>query len=637
MEPKQYLKLVLQHWKMVVALVTLGLVIGVAVGITRPSLYQTGGKVQISFSTTNPIETPPDWGTKNDLYSTIVSSVTSDSALRSIGEKNGLPTNDLKALAKMIVVDPVEQTEYVKIVVYAPSSEQALGTAKDVIAYMQNASNQFWFEQLNAKIALMNKQLESARQNYQAATQAFNQAKQKYTDLETAAFKDLADQQDKQIQLINDKLTAAQKNLQDASNAIPRNANNIQLAKDEIDRLQNQLDQVQQSSLPSKLSDTKEAELDQQAGRTEALNRQQAASDQITYLEGMLAVADLLKTFPDMHSAAVTVVDPPLSADLQSRNIPLYTGAGLLVALLLNAILILIMDRPRLLLEKARASNRVYQQPILVSLANFKPRPPRKAALPKPSKNSAQPVAPNSAELTAPQILVEDELPEAVRETFRALANKVVKFYQPESQPTTQPHPPTRALEVSSLKAPLRLLVASGFSGVGKTLVARNVAWSLAEEGYRVLLVDADRKNATLAVSLLPKGAAVGEAKLAGAVAAGSSSQGVAVLEQIQETIYPGVDLLPASALPVTGHGQIQQRDLNLLLEKFGDRYQVIICDTPALETVATATGLVQNFPNVLFVAKCELAEARQEREYVNSLMRTGLVTRCGMVINRFE
>ena len=178
------------------------------------------------------------------------------------------------------------------------------------------------------------------------------------------------------------------------------------------------------------------------------------------------------------------------------------------------------------------------------------------------------------------------------------VAGSLKQLEGPDSSVPTVFREALRDLRARILLSPLAsgvrmLVVTSTTPAEGKTVVANNLAVSMAMAGRRVLLVDADMRRPRLhdlhGVSRTPG--------LSDALV-GSASIDVAV----QRTAVEGLFLLPAGAPVANPADLLETNDVRAFLESLQDRFDLILIDSPPVMPVADASILANAAGAALFV-----------------------------------
>jgi polysaccharide biosynthesis transport protein len=154
------------------------------------------------------------------------------------------------------------------------------------------------------------------------------------------------------------------------------------------------------------------------------------------------------------------------------------------------------------------------------------------------------------------------------------------------------------------------LAITSTGPGEGKTVLASNLAASVAAAGRRVLLIDADMRRPQLHrvfdISLGPGLSNV----LAG---------GVKALDAVRESTEKGLFILPAGADVANASEKLDSDALTALIDGFSKRFDLIVLDCPPVMAVADASIIANAAMSVVFVirsgvTKTEVARAAVER-----------------------
>lgn len=169
------------------------------------------------------------------------------------------------------------------------------------------------------------------------------------------------------------------------------------------------------------------------------------------------------------------------------------------------------------------------------------------------------------------------------------------------------------------------IMVTSSQSGEGKSTTISNLAVTYAQEGKKVLLIDADLRKPSLHrifSQLNHQGLST--------LLAGQSS----VEEAIQETSISQLSLLPSGPLSANPSELFNSLAMRELLEQMKEQYDVILMDTPAVLTVTDSVIVSALCDGVIMVVaagkvkKERLKKAQEQLEHVNARI-------LGIVINR--
>jgi tyrosine-protein kinase Etk/Wzc len=166
--------------------------------------------------------------------------------------------------------------------------------------------------------------------------------------------------------------------------------------------------------------------------------------------------------------------------------------------------------------------------------------------------------------------------------------------------------------------------IASAGPGAGKSFVTVNLAHLLAAPDGHVLVVDADLRRGVLHRYF---GVEVGPGL--SDVLAGSTPLAAAV----RRTDNPKLDVLTSGAR-VTNPAELLAGDgLRRLLEEAGDRYSVVVVDTPPILSVTDGALVARHAAVSLLVVRSGAQTPREISLAVQRLVRTGIAVR-GAVLN---
>jgi capsular exopolysaccharide synthesis family protein len=153
--------------------------------------------------------------------------------------------------------------------------------------------------------------------------------------------------------------------------------------------------------------------------------------------------------------------------------------------------------------------------------------------------------------------------------------------------------------------------VSSPMAGDGKTTTAINVAGVLGHGGGRVLLIDADLRNPSLAGHLMVPSEAPGlvDAML---------DPSLTLADVVVSPSHLAFDVLPAGRSTATPYDVVRSPRLGALLDEARGRYGSVILDTPPLIRVSDGRIIERSVDGVLMV----VAANRTPRKLVAAALR---------------
>ena len=169
------------------------------------------------------------------------------------------------------------------------------------------------------------------------------------------------------------------------------------------------------------------------------------------------------------------------------------------------------------------------------------------------------------------------------------------------------------------------IMITSTLSGEGKTTVSCNLAQTMAEEGYRVVLVDADIRKQSAAERF---GLEEDYANLLDCIRNPERS----VLECLRSV--PGSNLAILSGESVTERRySIDPKAMRRIIQELSEYFDYIVMDTAPCAVVADTTLLCHYAGCVLYVVRPDCAWKSQIYDTVNTLYERGIST-TGFVYN---
>ncbi len=123
--------------------------------------------------------------------------------------------------------------------------------------------------------------------------------------------------------------------------------------------------------------------------------------------------------------------------------------------------------------------------------------------------------------------------------------------------------------------------VTSSVHGEGKSLTILNLAYSIAESGRKVILVECDLRLPTLRKKLnLPKATGLSS------YLAGMSSEKATLHKDV---LCPGFDFIPAGSIPPNPSELLGSKEFSKLIDNLADAYDVVLLDLPPIGEVSDA------------------------------------------------
>ena len=161
--------------------------------------------------------------------------------------------------------------------------------------------------------------------------------------------------------------------------------------------------------------------------------------------------------------------------------------------------------------------------------------------------------------------------------------------------------------------APRRLLVTSAVPNDGKSLVAANLAVSLALSGSRVLLVDADLRKGHLSERFgLQCEKGLGQ----------MLTQRLNWSTLVIDTQVEKLKLLPRGPLEKNATEYFFTSDMEAFVNQAAAEYDFVIVDTPPVMAADDAASIAARMDGLLFVVRAEATSARIARAALNLLVQ---------------
>jgi polysaccharide biosynthesis transport protein len=298
-----------------------------------------------------------------------------------------------------------------------------------------------------------------------------------------------------------------------------------------------------------------------------------------------------------LRSSNIVVIDPARPSDRPARPIMLLNlGLGLFGGLLCGVVGAMVVEN----MDETISSPEHAEEISQVSSLGFVPRWNRLLAAKKLSKSS-EVVAPGAG------ILILGQPHCQAAEAYRGLRTSIMQSMR------------TGECNV--------LLITSAFQKEGKTTTSINCAAAFAQQGLRVLLVEADLRRPTLCSQL-----SLNSTNGLSSLISGGTSSGLPLK-------VPGLSYLsiipagPRSGYPAEILGSLRAK---ALITQWRSEYDYIFIDTPPVLSVTDAAVLAPYCDGVILIARSGITTKKTLKRAVELFRRTQ--TRIvGTVLNAFD
>lgn len=169
-----------------------------------------------------------------------------------------------------------------------------------------------------------------------------------------------------------------------------------------------------------------------------------------------------------------------------------------------------------------------------------------------------------------------------------------------------------------------RISITSASAGEGKSITLLNLAISVAEDGQKVLLIDADMCRPALGRLLMEKGTPGLSNVLAGLDTAEDA---------IRTDVYPNLDVLYAGDIPPNPSELLGSERMRELIATMSEKYDYILVDTPPINLVSDASIVTNLLDGVLLLVRQGRSRKDSVKRAVAHLQLTGIKP-LGFVLN---
>lgn len=172
-----------------------------------------------------------------------------------------------------------------------------------------------------------------------------------------------------------------------------------------------------------------------------------------------------------------------------------------------------------------------------------------------------------------------------------------------------------------------RICMTSAMASEGKSITMLNLAISVAMDGQRVLLIDADLRRPSQARMLMEKATPGLSNVLAGMVSPG---------EAIRPEVYPNLDILFSGDVPPNPSELLGSDKMRELIEEMSKQYDYILVDTPPVILVSDAAIVANLLDGVLLLVRQGKSKKDELKRAIANLELAG-ITPMGIILNGVE
>ena len=206
---------------------------------------------------------------------------------------------------------------------------------------------------------------------------------------------------------------------------------------------------------------------------------------------------------------------------------------------------------------------------------------------------------------------------------------KLIAFTNPRSRVSEQFRTLRTNIHFTSPDGDIRsLVITSASHSEGKSTTASNLAIVFAQEGKRVLFIDADMRKPTMHHTFKLNNSRGLSNVLA---------RQIALKVAIQPAEIENLDLLPCGPIPPNPAELLSSQNMDLLFEQALDVYDLLIFDTPPVLSVTDSVILANKCEGTILVVnsgKTEKEHAIKAKEAITASTKTRLL---GAIINNVK
>lgn len=169
-----------------------------------------------------------------------------------------------------------------------------------------------------------------------------------------------------------------------------------------------------------------------------------------------------------------------------------------------------------------------------------------------------------------------------------------------------------------------RISITSAAPGEGKSISLLNLAISVAEDGNRVLLIDADLRRPTVARMLVEQQSPGLSNILA---------EQAEIEDAIRSQVHPNLDVIPAGDVPPNPSELLGSSKMRELIDEMSKKYDYILVDTPPVNVVSDTNIVTSLLDGVLLLVRQNSSHRDAVKRAISNLALTGIKP-LGFVLN---
>lgn len=169
-----------------------------------------------------------------------------------------------------------------------------------------------------------------------------------------------------------------------------------------------------------------------------------------------------------------------------------------------------------------------------------------------------------------------------------------------------------------------RVSITSAVAGEGKSITLLNLAISVAEDGNKVLLIDADLRRPAMGRLLMEQATPGLSNVLAGITTAEDA---------IRTELYPNLDVLFSGDVPPNPSELLGSIKMDELIKTMSEKYDYIFVDTPPVNVVSDASIVANLLDGVLLLVRQGRTRKDAIKRAIANLELTGIKP-LGFVLN---